>query len=187
VRVLLIDFYDSFTYNLAHYLEALELDLKVVRYDQLSEFPFHEVDAIVLSPGPGLPNEKIGLNALLNALIGKKPILGVCLGMQALVEFLGGKLINQAIVKHGVQESIEISNQNGLFTKLPSCIQVGLYHSWMVSCPESWITARSLAGVPMAFERSDLKLYGVQFHPESVLTPFGREILSNFIQIVQHG
>jgi anthranilate/para-aminobenzoate synthase component II len=106
--------------------------------------------------------------------------------MQALVEYLGGSLMNQTQVKHGVQESIAILNHDGLFRDLSNQIDVGLYHSWMVACPESWITAKSLTGVPMAFERPDLRLYGVQFHPESVMTPFGKQILHNFIQIAQH-
>jgi anthranilate synthase component 2 len=186
VRVLLIDFYDSFTYNLAHYLEAMELQLTVVRHDQLLPETLQMADAIVLSPGPGLPSEKEGLRNILQAFVGQKPILGVCLGMQALVEYLGGTLINQTQVKHGVSEKINISNGEGLFRHLPKEIEVGLYHSWMVRCPESWISAKSLSGVPMAFERPELKVYGVQFHPESVLTPLGKEILRNFIEIVRH-
>ncbi|MFN5505834.1 MAG: anthranilate synthase component II [Flavobacteriia bacterium] len=186
MKVLLIDFYDSFTYNLAHYLEAMDLELTVVRHDQLSQQLLGEAAAIVLSPGPGLPSEKKGLNDFLNAFVGQKPILGVCLGMQALVEYLGGSLMNQTQVKHGVQESVAILNHDGLFRDLSNQIDVGLYHSWMVACPESWITAKSLTGVPMAFERPDLRLYGVQFHPESVMTPFGKQILHNFIQIAQH-
>jgi anthranilate synthase component II len=186
VRVLLIDFYDSFTFNLAHYLEAMDLQLSVVRYDQLSQETLLAADAIILSPGPGLPNEKAGLSALLDQFVGRTPILGVCLGMQALVEHLGGSLMNQVQVKHGVQETIDIMDHTGLFQGLPKRIDVGLYHSWKVVCPENWLTAHTEAGVPMALERPEMKVYGVQFHPESVLTPLGKEILRNFIQIVQH-
>lgn len=186
MRVLLIDFYDSFTFNLAHYLEAMDLQLEVQRYDQLSQETLRAAEAIILSPGPGLPHEKVGLSALLDQLVGRTPILGVCLGMQALVEHLGGSLINQTQVKHGVQETIDIKSHDGLFRNLPPRIEVGLYHSWMVSCPENWITAKSSSAVPMAIARPDLKVFGVQFHPESVLTPHGKEILRNFIQIVQH-
>jgi anthranilate synthase component II len=186
VRVLLIDFYDSFTFNLAHYLEAMDLQLSVVRYDQLSQKTLLAADAIILSPGPGLPNEKAGLSALLDQFVGRTPILGVCLGMQALVEHLGGSLMNQVQVKHGVQETIDIMDHTGLFQGLPKRIDVGLYHSWKVVCPENWLTAHTEAGVPMALERPEMKVYGVQFHPESVLTPLGKEILRNFIQIVQH-
>ena len=186
MRVLLIDFYDSFTFNLAHYLEAMDLQLSVVRYDQLSQETLLAADAIILSPGPGLPNEKAGLSALLDQFVGRTPILGVCLGMQALVEHLGGSLMNQVQVKHGVQETIDIMDHTGLFQGLPKLMEVGLYHSWKVVCPENWLTAHTEAGVPMALERPEMKVYGVQFHPESVLTPLGKEILRNFIQIVQH-
>ena len=186
MRVLLIDFYDSFTFNLAHYLEAMDLQLSVVRHDQLSQEALLAADAIILSPGPGLPNEKAGLSALLDQFVGRTPILGVCLGMQALVEHLGGSLMNQAQVKHGVQETIGILDHTGLFQGLPTRMEVGLYHSWKVVCPENWLTAHTEAGVPMALERPEMKVYGVQFHPESVMTPMGKEILRNFIQIVQH-
>jgi anthranilate synthase component 2 len=182
----LIDFYDSFTYNLAHYLEAMELQLTVVRHDQLLPETLQMADAIVLSPGPGLPSEKEGLRNILQAFVGKKPILGVCLGMQALVEHMGGTLENQSEVKHGVSEKVNIQHHQGLFKHLPAHIEVGLYHSWKVVCPQDWISATSPSGVPMAIERPELQVYGVQFHPESVLTPLGKEILRNFIEIVRH-
>lgn len=187
MRVLLIDFYDSFTYNLAHYLEALDVDLTVRRYDNLQDLPLHDFDAFILSPGPGLPREKEGLFDLLRDFVGHKPILGVCLGMQALAEFLGGDLSNQQKVKHGVAEKITILSHGGLFRSLPSQIEVGLYHSWKVRCPQQWVSAKSETGVVMALERPELKVFGVQFHPESVMTPMGKEILRNFIQIVRHG
>ena len=186
MRVLLIDFYDSFTYNLAHYLESMNLQLTVCRYDALSTQLLETSAAFILSPGPGLPREKKGLEELLSEFIGKKPILGVCLGMQALVEHMGGTLENQNEVKHGVAEKINIQHHQGLFKHLPAQIEVGLYHSWKVVCPQDWISATSQSGVPMAIERPELQVYGVQFHPESVMTPMGKEILRNFIQIVRH-
>jgi anthranilate synthase component 2 len=182
VKVLLIDFYDSFTYNLAHYLEALDVELLVQRYDQLEAADFLDQNAIILSPGPGLPQEKLGLSALLNQYVGSIPILGVCLGMQALAEHLGGHLENQEVVKHGVAEAIFIQDSPVLFQNLPHEMQVGLYHSWRVACPATWITARSAAGVPMALELPELKVFGVQFHPESIMTPFGKQILHNFLK-----
>lgn len=186
MRVLLIDFYDSFTYNLAHYLESMDLELTVCRYDKLHPHLLQSANAFILSPGPGLPREKQGLEELLSDFIGQKPILGVCLGMQALVEHLGGTLENQREVKHGVSEKINIQHHNGLFKQLPTQIEVGLYHSWKVVCPLDWISATSPSGVPMAFERPEIQVYGVQFHPESVMTPLGKEILRNFIEIVRH-
>ncbi len=185
MKVLLIDFYDSFTYNLVHYLEALDVDLCTKRYDQIEPLDFLNITAIVLSPGPGLPAEKQGLAEILAQNVGKLPILGVCLGMQALVEHMGGSLENQQQVKHGVQETILLKSRQGLFSKLPEQIQVGLYHSWRVVCPNSWITASSQSGVPMAIERPEMMVYGVQFHPESIMTPEGKAILRNFMEIVR--
>ena len=179
----MIDFYDSFTFNLAHYLEALEVELMTKRYDELVAQDFLELNAIVLSPGPGLPKEKQGLSDILTENIGKIPILGVCLGMQALVEHLGGSLENQQQVKHGVSELIQTQSNSLLFKNLPTQFEVGLYHSWMVKCPEDWITARSMNGVPMAIELPALKVFGVQFHPESIMTPQGKRILQNFLDI----
>jgi anthranilate synthase component 2 len=183
VRVLLIDFYDSFTFNLAHYLEALEVELLTKRYDELVAQDFLQLNAIILSPGPGLPKEKQGLSKMLSKNVGKIPILGVCLGMQALVEHLGGSLENQQQVKHGVSEQIQTQGNSLLFKNLPTQFEVGLYHSWMVKCPEDWITARSMNGVPMAIELPALKVFGVQFHPESIMTPQGKRILQNFLDI----
>lgn len=184
--MLLIDFYDSFTYNLAHYLESLEVELSVLRYDAIDSTALFHFDAFVLSPGPGLPQEKEGLVAFLEQYVGQKPILGVCLGMQAIAEYLGATLENQQVVKHGVSESIQIIHQNGLFSNLPNEIEVGLYHSWKVNCPVNWVSAKSKSGVNMAIEIPEKKLYAVQFHPESVMTPLGKEILQNFIQIARH-
>jgi anthranilate synthase component 2 len=183
VRVLLIDFYDSFTFNLAHYLEALEVELLTKRYDQISAADFSQINAIILSPGPGLPHEKEGLADILDRFVGKIPILGVCLGMQALVTHLGGTLQNQKKVKHGVAESIDIQGKSILFKDLPTQIEVGLYHSWQVCCPQTWITASSKSGIPMAIELPEKKVYAVQFHPESIMTPDGKVILKNFLHI----
>ena len=164
----------------------MDLELTVCRHDALSAQLLQTSDALILSPGPGLPYEKEGLQELLTDFMGKKPILGVCLGMQALVEHMGGTLENQSAVKHGVSEKVNIQHHEGLFKHLPTQIEVGLYHSWKVVCPQDWISASSLSGVPMAIERPELRVYGVQFHPESVMTPTGKEILRNFIQIVRH-
>ncbi len=182
----MIDFYDSFTYNLAHYLESLALELSVCRYDAIETTDLVHFDAFVLSPGPGLPQEKAGLFAFLEQYVGQKPILGVCLGMQALAEFLGATLENQQHVKHGVSEEIDIMHHDGLFRSLPNALEVGLYHSWKVDCPVHWVSAKSKSGVNMAIELPEKKVYGVQFHPESVMTPLGKEILQNFIQIARY-
>lgn len=181
----MIDFYDSFTYNLVHYLEGFDLALDVIRFDEIDHSLLPHYDAFVLSPGPGLPKDKEGLFSFLEQMVGRKPILGVCLGMQALTEYLGGSLENQELVKHGCQEVIDIHVKSGLFKNLPDALEVGLYHSWKVKCPKQWITASSKTKVPMAIELPKKKVYGVQFHPESIMTPHGKEILHNFIQIVR--
>lgn len=184
VKILLLDNYDSFTFNLAHYLEPL-CESAVVKRN--NEIHLHEIDAydkIVLSPGPGLPKDAGIMSELIAVYSGKKPILGVCLGMQAIAECFGGDLYNQKIVKHGVVASIQTFHNNVLFQNLPSQINVGLYHSWAVTnLPSDFkVTAISSEDVIMSIEHKELPLYGVQFHPESILTEFGREMLLNFLK-----
>lgn len=180
--MIIIDFYDSFTYNIAHYVEKLKVEVDVIRHDELTLSTLTEYDKIILSPGPGLPSEKTNLHSVINDFVGKKPILGVCLGMQAIGLFLGGKLINQAFVKHGIQESVTIVKESVLLEQLPAKFSVGLYHSWAVGeLDEHFVTAISENDVIMAIESSSQLLFGVQFHPESIMTEYGLEILSNFI------
>lgn len=139
-------------------------------------------DKIVLSPGPGLPNEAGGMMDLIGQIDSKIPVLGVCLGMQAIAEYSGGTLYNQEEVKHGVAEKIQCE-VSLLFKGLPSVMEVGLYHSWAVEEKgEFVVTARSESGVVMAIENQERKLYGVQFHPESIMTPNGKDILHNFLK-----
>jgi anthranilate synthase component 2 len=185
VKVVLVDFYDSFTFNLSHYFEQLNVDVTVIRHDYLKLDELNTYDAIVLSPGPGLPKEKRNLNELLAQFVGVKPILGVCLGMQALAEHIGGSLVNQSIVKHGVQEMIHVTEHSGLFKRLPSDFRIGLYHSWKVEGLTHLQTASTASGVCMSIEDPKKKIYGVQFHPESILTDHGLELLSNFLKLVQ--
>lgn len=185
VKVVLVDFYDSFTFNLVHYLEQLDTEVTVIRHDYLKLSEMNSFDAIILSPGPGLPEEKEQLQELLKLFVGKKPILGVCLGMQALAQFLGGTLVNQKTVKHGVQEGIQVTNHAGLFAQLPAHFQVGLYHSWKVEGLTHFQTSVSEAGVCMSIEDPKRKLFGVQFHPESILTEHGLTILSNFLNSIR--
>jgi anthranilate synthase component II len=184
VKVLLIDNFDSFTFNIVHYLEAINCDVKVVRNNEID---FQEVaffDKIILSPGPALPKDTAGMMELISKFYDKKPILGVCLGMQALAEFFNESLYNLRSVKHGVQEKIELNTNSILFKKFPQSIQVGLYHSWAVKLKSSENfseTAWSKNEILMAIEHKNFPLYGVQFHPESILTDFGKEIFTNFI------
>ncbi len=181
-RILLLDNFDSFTYNLAHYLRNLNVEVDVVRNNVPIQAVF-QYDKIVLSPGPGLPNEAGNMMELLQEVDGKIPVLGVCLGMQAIALHLGGELYNLNDVKHGVQESVTVKGAS-LFEGVPSRIDVGLYHSWAVRENSNYeIIATSDSGVVMAIQNLERKLYGVQFHPESIMTPNGLNILENFVSL----
>ena len=185
-KILVIDNYDSFTYNLVHYLEALNSHVTVVRND---EFDLEEVkayDKILLSPGPGIPDEAGLLKLVIQTYAPTKSILGVCLGLQAIGEVFGGTLRNMEKVYHGVatQAQILVSDES-LFAGLPSEIEVGRYHSWIVDAenfPETLeITAVDSHGAIMALRHKTYDVKGVQFHPESVLTPSGKTILENWL------
>lgn len=186
MKVLIVDNYDSFTYNLYHYAAQCDVDVIVKRNDQLLLSEIQEYDRLILSPGPGLPSEAPLMIDLLKTYGHVKPILGVCLGMQGIAEFYGGQLINQKLVKHGVQADVAIDNSSKLLRGLPSNIKVGLYHSWCVDVETLphvlTITGTSSEGVIMSFEHKELPVFGVQFHPESVMTEFGLEIVENFLK-----
>ena len=187
MKIVIIDNYDSFTYNLSHLVKELGAEVTVLRNDQF-ELPDLEVyDKIILSPGPGIPKEAGLLLDVIKTYAGKKPILGVCLGHQAIGEAFGGKLENLSEVFHGVAtEGTQLGN-DPIFAGLPSRITMGRYHSWVVSkqdfpvCLE--ITAESDEGQIMALRHKTLNIHGIQFHPESVLTPQGRLIIKNFIEL----
>lgn len=183
MKILLLDNYDSFTFNLAHYLESMCEMVDVLRNDEVSLERIIDYDKIVLSPGPGLPADAGMMPELIKRYAGKIPILGVCLGMQGIAEYFGGRLYNQTVVRHGVSTIIDTAEESHLFRELPRQFEVGLYHSWAVTdLPNSIrISATSQEEVIMAIESVDQRVYGVQFHPESILTQFGKEILRNFI------
>lgn len=185
MRVLVVDFYDSFVFNLVHYFEALGCEV-VVQSD--SEFDLEhlqfldEFNGIVLSPGPGLPQETKAMHAIIAYCRGKIPVFGVCLGMQGLGVDLGGTLYNLSSIRHGMPTLINIQSHKGLFHALPKQLEVGLYHSWALKdLPTSCIAALDEEGVVMAIENQETKQYGVQFHPESIMTPYGMEIVRNVI------
>jgi anthranilate synthase component 2 len=185
MALLLIDNYDSFTYNLVHLLEPM-IAVVVQRNDAIDFDSLDQFSHILLSPGPGLPKEANDLNKLIALCYSKKPIFGVCLGMQALAEFSGAELFNQEKVKHGVSRQIEVlSDSRYLFQNSAARLQVGLYHSWAVkrnTLGPNWrIAARSTEGVIMAIEHVNLPIAGVQFHPESIMTPEGKQIISNWL------
>lgn len=164
-----------------HYLEGMDCEVLVVKNDESIPQDFN-FDKIILSPGPGLPKDAGELMKVIAENVGRKKILGVCLGMQGIAEFLDGSIYNQDTVKHGVEEKIEIDSSRILFKGLPDEIAVGLYHSWGVNPEGDYVvTARSKTGVVMAIENEVKGLFGVQFHPESIMTEYGREILENFL------
>lgn len=159
-----------------------DCDITVVRNDELDFSIPLEYDFIVLSPGPGLPTEAGVMMQLIREQLGKTPILGVCLGMQGVAEVLGASIYNQKTVKHGLQELI--TTEKSVLFSTGEQINVGLYHSWAVK-PEGGkfdVTAYNDSGVVMAIENPDLKVYGVQFHPESIMTPEGKKMIGNFLE-----
>jgi anthranilate synthase component 2 len=183
VKILLVDFYDSFTYNLAHYLEPLCDQVDVIRDNEIKMENLYQYDKIILSPGPGLPERTQSMKMILENFTGKIPILGVCLGMQGIVQFLGGKLSQKEVILHGKPVKLLVEKQRLLFADMPKQFFVGLYHSWEVVVTKNQqylITAFDEHGVIMAIEDPERKLFGVQFHPESILTEYGRKILDNF-------
>lgn len=187
-KVLVIDNYDSFTYNLVHYLEALDAEVTVLRNDEVTLDDPKDYEKLLLSPGPGVPSEAGLLKQIIKKYAVSKSILGVCLGQQAIAEVFGGSLINLQTVHHGIAAKIEITvKQEPLFAGLNTQIQVGRYHSWSVdpaslpACLE--VTSADTTGNIMSLRHRDLDVRGVQFHPESVLTPFGRQIIQNWINI----
>jgi anthranilate synthase component 2 len=186
-RILVFDNYDSFTYNLVHLVETLtDAPVEVVRNDQLPLEAAEAYSHIILSPGPGIPDEAGALLPLIKQYAGQKNILGVCLGHQAIAEALGGSLINLGKVFHGVATPVTTVEDPGyLFRDVPARFLAGRYHSWVVdesTLPEALrITARDETGQIMAFQHSQYALAGVQFHPESILTEHGALILRNFL------
>lgn len=191
MKFLLVDNFDSFTYNIVHYFEKIGVQVDVVTNKSVDVNKLSGYNAVVLSPGPGLPSQAGELmRVIANSIELGLPILGICLGMQALAEFEGSELYNQQIVKHGVGQQITVHEKNSkLYTKLPSSFTVGLYHSWAVKLRKDSVfepTAFSEEGVLMSFEDEKRKIYAVQYHPESILTENGLEILQNFTNIVTH-
>ena len=185
MKIVIIDNYDSFTYNLSHLVKELGAEVTVYRNDQFTLNQLEVFDKIILSPGPGIPSEAGLLLDVIKTYAGRKPILGVCLGHQAIGEAFGAKLENLSQVYHGVASTIRQMDTDYIFDGLPRNIEVGRYHSWVVSTdnfPDSLeITAQSAEGQIMALRHRHYDIHGIQFHPESVLTPQGRQILENFI------
>lgn len=186
MTIALIDNYDSFTYNLSHAVKELGAHVTVMRNDQFELPQLEAFDKILLSPGPGIPQEAGLLLDVIRTYAGRKPILGVCLGEQAIGEAFGAKLTNLSEVYHGIQSPIHLVKPDYLFDNLPSTIDVGRYHSWVVDhegfpTDTLEVTAVSLEGYIMALRHKTFDVRGIQFHPESVLTPCGKDILRNWL------
>ncbi len=187
MSILMLDNYDSFTYNLVQYIQELVgRDIDVFRNDQISLDEVEAYDIIILSPGPGLPEEAGIMPALLQRYASAKKILGVCLGHQAIGEAFGASLKNLDHVYHGVETPMQvIGTDTVLFSGVPAIFPAGRYHSWVVepdSLPgELIVTARDSAGEIMAMRHREHDVFGVQFHPESVMTPDGMQMLENFL------
>ena len=184
-KILVIDNYDSFTYNLVHYLEDLDCEVDVKRNDQLQLEDVEPYHYIVLSPGPGIPDEAGLLKEIIQTYAPSKKIFGVCLGQQAIGEVFGGKLINLSEVYHGIATTINIIKDDVLFDGLPEEIEVGRYHSWVVDpeLPDSLVaTSVDQNGQLMSLRHKEYDVSAVQFHPESVLTPYGKQILENWLK-----
>lgn len=189
MNILVFDNYDSFTYNLVHLVEKIiDGKVTVVRNDEIPLEKVKEYDKIILSPGPGIPEEAGLLLPLIREYAPTKSIFGVCLGQQAIGQAFGASLINLKEVYHGVATNVKIIADNGrLFRNMPKELEVGRYHSWVVdekTLPsELIITARDEEGYIMALQHESYDVSGVQFHPESVLTPQGEQILRNWLEM----
>ena len=190
-RILVFDNYDSFTYNLVHLVEKItHIKVDVYRNDQIAMEKVKEYDKIILSPGPGIPDEAGMLLPLIKEYASTKSILGVCLGHQAIGQAFGGMLINLSTVYHGVATPIKIKSpkskkQNAVLNNLNDEIEVGRYHSWVIAREnfptDLEITAEDESGMIMALQHKIFDVQGVQFHPESVLTPLGEAIMRNWL------
>ena len=187
MKILVIDNYDSFVYNLVHYLEELDCEVTVIRNDRFHLDEVAEFDKILLSPGPGIPDEAGLLKKVIEKYAASKSMLGVCLGQQAIGEVFGGSIENLSEVFHGVATNASIIVEDEpLFKGLEKEIEVGRYHSWVVSNKDFpdvlEVTAVDENGQIMALRHRTLDIRGVQFHPESVLTPKGKQIIKNWIE-----
>lgn len=183
-HVFVIDNYDSFTYNLVHYLEEFNCKVTVKRNDKFNLDELDMFNYILLSPGPGIPNESGLLKAAIKRFASTKNILGICLGQQAIAEVFGGTLRNLDIVYHGIATPVKVIEDDVLFKDIPKTFNIGRYHSWVVNTPlpEGLIpTSFDTLGQLMSLRHKTYNVRGVQFHPESILTEYGKKIMGNWI------
>jgi len=188
MRVLIVDNYDSFSYNLVHYIEQFASDVVIKRNDEIYLNEVELFDKIVFSPGPGLPKDSTIMFSILDKFKLYKPILGVCLGHQAIAEYFGAKLINMAEVHHGRDMDTNYIIDDYIYKGINKNFKSGRYHSWVVSKDNFpvvlEITANDNLGNIMSFRHKKLNIRGVQYHPESIMTEFGKEIIKNWVLMV---
>ena len=191
MKILILDNYDSFTYNLVHMVEKITGDFPVVfRNDEISIEAVANYDVIMLSPGPGIPDEAGILKEVIRTYAGIKPIFGVCLGLQAITEVFGGTIINLENVFHGVATTMRVTDKEAvLFKEVPESFLAARYHSWAATDAgfpkEIQVTARDEDGLIQAIQHKIFPISAVQFHPESILTDVGEQLLRNFINSVK--
>lgn len=185
MKVLMLDNYDSFTYNIVHYLQVLGVEVEVFRNDKISLEAVAQFDKIVLSPGPGLPRNSGILLELIEKYAPTKSILGICLGHQAIGQVFGAELYNLKKVVHGKPRTTKVLKDDLLFQDIPQEFQSGRYHSWAIrNLPDSLeLIAEDEEGVVQAIRHKEYDVRGVQFHPESIMTEYGQEILGNWLNI----
>lgn len=189
MKILMIDNYDSFTYNLVHYVKENEgVSIDVVRNDKIDFDSIKSYDKVMLSPGPGIPSEAGDLMKVIEFCDQNNiPMLGVCLGHQALAEYFGGTIENMSDVFHGLAHSMKVEGEDEIYKGLPSEFKVGRYHSWQVVDNDAIkkefnITARDLNGAVLGMRHQSKAIHGLQYHPESVLTEHGKEIVRNWLK-----
>ncbi|MDT0552770.1 anthranilate synthase component II [Urechidicola vernalis] len=188
MKILILDNYDSFTYNLVHMVEKITgVFPAVFRNDEISIADVGTYDMIMLSPGPGIPDEAGILKEVIKTYAGKKPIFGVCLGLQAITEVFGGTIINLEDVFHGVATEMKVTDKDAtIFKGIPETFLAARYHSWAatdIGFPEKLqVTARDEDGLIQAIQHKEFMISAVQFHPESILTEVGEQIVRNFIE-----
>jgi anthranilate synthase/aminodeoxychorismate synthase-like glutamine amidotransferase len=189
-RIAIIDNYDSFTYNLVHYLEEItNEEVSVFFNDHVTIDELEKFDALVISPGPGIPSEAGMTIPIIQHFAGNKPVLGICLGHQAIAEAFGGLLRQLDQVLHGVVRVCSIKNDDEIFTGINSAFETGRYHSWVPdekSFPDCLqILATDETNCIMVLKHKEYNIYGMQFHPESIMTPDGKMMLSNWVGLVK--
>ncbi|NLY95967.1 MAG: aminodeoxychorismate/anthranilate synthase component II [Clostridiaceae bacterium] len=187
--ILIIDNYDSFTYNLVHLAGAIRPDIRVIRNDECTSEQVEDMSPshIILSPGPGYPKNAGICEEVVDRMKGKVPILGICLGHQAVCEVFGASIVRGKRLVHGKQSNIHIAGGSRVFKSLPPIIQAARYHSLVadrMSLPDNLLViAEDFEGEVMGVKHRDYEIYGLQFHPESILTPKGAVIMENFLGI----